>query len=274
MHGIGVRALQGAVLVAVAVNSAAAQNIAPSFERLQEFLKAGEDVYVVDHAGQETWGRVVDISASTLTIARMHRSKTGTVITDDRRTFREDTVTRILRSDALGAKGATLYPASWHRVQALQADTPISVVLDTGERRNYRFTSAGPRRLRLLTSSGRPEHVEKSRISRVLRQGFDDPVDNGLVFGALTGAGAALGFIAVAQARCGSGCNEPSNYTALSLTFTAFGTGVGAFAGWAVDRIHKGTELLFPVAPTATASVSVSPILSVRRRGVSVAIRF
>jgi hypothetical protein len=256
------------------VTAVAQPTIARSFEQLQGLLDRASIVVVIDTAGRETWGRVVEVSASALTLAVMERDGDRTLTTSRTRTLLEHTIALIVRSDGSGRMGPAIYPASWHKVEAVRPETPITIELETGERRSYCLTSADRDRLQVLTSSGRTETVEKSRVVRMLRRGFDDPVGNGVALGALTGGGAALALVAIERRRCGPTCNEPPNVAALTVTVTALYAGAGALVGWIVDRSHKGTDVLFPVAPAPRSSISVSPVLWSGSRGVRLTIRF
>jgi hypothetical protein len=45
----------------------------------------------------------------------------------------------------------------------------------------------------------------------------------------------------------------------------AYGAGIGALAGWVIDKLHKGRKKVLPV---------VSPVLTTRHKGVAVSVRF
>jgi hypothetical protein len=76
--------------VALAPGTAGAQTVANSFEELQRMLKPGQMVVIADDAGVETKGKVLDISASSLTI-----------LTPDQRTFPNSGVAQVRRTDSL-----------------------------------------------------------------------------------------------------------------------------------------------------------------------------
>lgn len=264
------------LLTAWVVSVARAQTMAASFDQLDRVLRVGDVVYVVDNAGMTTWGRVDQLTESSLTLAVMAKApdRAGVLITAERRLFTEDGVSLITRSDAAGREGAPVYPPSWDRVHELPPDADVSIVLDTGDRRSYRFGSADADTLRLFSSaSGREETIEKARVRRVDRQGVDDSTRNGLILGALAGAGAMLAVTAAMYAQCDAGCDAPA-YSEMFPVSIAFGAGVGAAAGWLLDRIHKGTGHVFPAPPIRSPRVGVSPVLSGHRRGLRVSIAF
>src|SRR5687768_15828859 len=137
--------------------TARAQDLAASFEELSRVLKVGDVVYVTDTAGVTTWGHVDQLSESSLTVAVREptRDKTTTVTTGERRTFSKESLTRISRSNASGSEQALIYPPSWERVLSVPSRAELTVVLDTGEKRRYRFGSATAETLRLLASGDR-----------------------------------------------------------------------------------------------------------------------
>jgi hypothetical protein len=91
-----------------------------------------------------------------------------------------------------------------------------------------------------------------------------DPSSDGAIIGAVIGAGAGLGLVAIAYANCTGGCEapEPAGQYAMGA---AYGAGIGALAGWLVDRLHKGNERVVPV---------VSPVLTSRHKGIALSLKF
>ena len=236
------------VLLGIFPCSAFAQAPATSFRELQRLVKAGEILLVVDRTGAESWGQITETSDGSLTLALMQKAPDGsaTLVTSRRRTFIADEVATVARSDLARGRGTAIYPASWERVASLPAGAPVSVVLDTGERRDFGFRSVGEGDLTLVGQSGGEERVLKSSVERVVLRDYADPTGNGLGLGAVIGAGAALAMMSVMFARCDAGCEGPSpgpTYTAAAV----FGAGIGAAAGWTVDRLHKGSQVLFPI---------------------------
>jgi hypothetical protein len=236
------------VLLGIFPCSALAQAAAGSFQELQRLVKAGEILLVVDRTGEESWGQVTETSEGSLTMALMQNAPDGrgTLVTSRRRTFTADEVASVTRSDLARGRGAAIYPASWERVASLPAGARVSVILDTGERRDFGFRSVGAEDLTLVGQTGSVERVLKSSVESVVLREYADPTGNGLGLGAAIGAGAALAMMAVMFARCDAGCEGPSpgpTYTAAA----AFGAGIGAAVGWTADRLHKGSQVLFPI---------------------------
>ena len=242
--------------------SAFAQAAARSFQDLQRLVKPGEIVLVADRTGEESWGQVIETTEGSLTLALMQKAPDGsaTLVTSRRRTFTADEVATVTRSDLARGRGAAIYPASWERMASLPAGAPLVVVLDTGERRDVRLRRVGGEDLTLVGQSGGEERVLKSSVERVVLRDYADPTGNGLGLGAVIGAGAALTMMSVMFARCDAGCEGPSpgpTYTAAAV----FGAGIGAAVGWTVDRLHKGSQVIFP-------------IVSREQKGVGVVLRF
>jgi hypothetical protein len=259
------RALLGATLMAALLPpSSEAQPVARTFAELRTVLKPTEYVIVVDRAARETWGKVTSVTDETLTVAPMLKTENRIETTGDRRPFPEERVAAVFRSDATGARGAGVYPVSWARVEAVPAGTELTVVLASGERRNYRAAGLTADTLRVLTSSGQEETLRKSDVLRIERRGVNDPVSDGIVIGALAGAGAGAGLMAAAYAACSGSCEAPAPGP-MFLGAMSMGAGVGALAGWIADRAHKGKESIFPTVVT---------FVTRDRKGIALSIRF
>jgi hypothetical protein len=278
------RRLGGFVLaVSLFPSGAQAQTVVRSFQELDGVLKPGDIIVVTEVTGEDTWGKVSGVSPSSLglVILEKGRSELQTVTTTVRRTFTEDMVAAITWSDLSGTKGTRIYPASWDKVEALQPDSEIVVFLKTGEQRNYLFRRAGQADLVLVTASGQDETMPKSFVERITRKGYRDPVGNGIGYGALVGAVGGWGAFRLQGAMCGRDCEGSGEFPT-----AVFGAGIGALVGYVIDRLHKGSEDLFPVAsgpsnPPALSSASArsviadfSPLVSSKRIGMGVRLRF
>jgi hypothetical protein len=86
-----------AVLLTLSVSAADAQQLAGSFEQLRVLVKPGDDVRVIDRAGEEVRGAVAELSSSSLAI----------MVAGKRRRFAETDIDaiRARRADSL-ANGA------------------------------------------------------------------------------------------------------------------------------------------------------------------------
>jgi hypothetical protein len=253
-------------MAAIVVSDAAAQSVARTFEELAMLVEPGDYVFVIDRGDRETWGRVTDVSAASLTLVVVLKHEGGArlEVTSDTRVFSNDTIGLLLRSDASGRRGAAIYPASWAKVDALASGEDVTVFLGSGERRRYRLAQSDADSLRGFAPSGHQEAVERRQIVRVERNGVDDPSIDGTILGALIGAGTGLGLMTVAYATACATCDAPEPGP-MFLAAGSFGAGVGAFTGWLIDNLHKGKEVVYP---------AVSPILTRQRQGVSVSLRF
>ena len=91
-------------------------------------------------------------------------------------------------------------------------------------------------------------------MERVVLRDYGDPTGNGLGLGAVIGAGAALTMMSVMFARCDAGGPSPGpTYTAAAV----FGAGIGAAVGWTVDRLHRGSHVIFPIVSREPKGVGV-----------------
>ena len=103
-----------------------AQTVARSFETLQGILKAGEIVVVTEKTGQETRGRVAEVSTSSLVLVIPEKTG-GLEIWTGRRAFAADGVAEILRSDPSGMKGRQVYLALRGSLQDLQQTLKVEI---------------------------------------------------------------------------------------------------------------------------------------------------
>jgi hypothetical protein len=261
-----------ALCIAAFPAAARAQSKAASFDELSRVLKVGDVVYVTDTAGATTWGAVHQLSESSLTVAvgKPPRDR-GITITGEKRVFAKGSLARISRSNQSGFEGALIYPPSWDRVVSVPPGAELTVVLDTGVKRRYRFGSATPDTFRLLASDGREETLARGQIRRIVRHGFRDPSTDGVLIGALVGAGAVFVSAATTDPQCGSNCSGSG--PALGPV-AAIGAGFGAAIGWAIDKAHKGTDQVFPARPARELQIAVLPTVGSRERGLRVSLAF
>jgi hypothetical protein len=264
-----------AICIAAFPSAARAQGMAASFDDLSRVLKVGDLVYVTDMAGVTIWGGVHQLSESSLTVAirEQARDKGTITTTGEKRVFSNGDLTRISRSNPLGSERTLIYPPSWERVLSVPPRAELTVVLDTGEKRRYRFGSATADTLRLLASGGREETLTRAQIRRIVRHGVNDPSTDGLVAGALIGAGSVFAPTALAYGLCGAECYGRGAGSALVIS-TAIGAGIGAAIGWVIDEAHKGTDQVFPAPPARALRIDVLPTVGARARGLTVSLAF
>jgi hypothetical protein len=103
----------------------------------------------------------------------------------------------------------------------------------------------------------------QSDNARTDRGSGTDGSGDGALKGALIGAGVGVGLVAVGYATCGS-CDAPERKK-LYPVGAAYGAGIGALVGWAVDKLLKRPETALPL---------VAPVLSDREQALVVSVRF
>ena len=81
--------------------------------------------------------------------------------------------------------------------------------------------------------------------------GDRDPSWDGLTKGALIGAGAMAGLLAVNYARCDAGCEAPAEGPMYAWGLS-IGAGGGAAVGWLIDRLHVARKPM-PIAVAVRA---------------------
>jgi hypothetical protein len=265
--------LAAALAVSLFPCTARAQEMAASFGELRRMLSIGEFIYVTDTAGVTTWGRVTQISEAALTVRVAERipNRKATVFTDRELMLTEESLGAVRLSDLTGREGALIYPVSWGDVHRLDAGAKVTVVLHSGERRNFRFGSVSHDNLQLLTAAGNQEVLAKSQVERILLRDVDDTPFDGMAVGSAVGAAVTVGFTVMLAASCVGGCDAAEG---LPIAF-GFGAGLGAGVGWTVDKLHSGTRQVFPVPSVARSrGLAVLPVVSRGHRGLRVSIAF
>jgi hypothetical protein len=246
--------------------------MAASFDELSRVLKVGDVVYVTDTAGVATWGTVHQLSESSLTVVVSEPPRDKRITTKgEKRAFTKGSLARISRSNQSGREGALIYPPAWEPVLNVPSGAELMIVLDTGEKRRYRFGSGTADTLRLLASDGREETLARGQIRRIVRRGFSDPSSDGVLIGALVGAGAVFISAATTDPQCGSTC---SGSGPAAGPMAAVGAGFGAAIGWVIDKAHKGTHQVFPAPPPRALQIAVLPTVGSRERGLRVSLAF
>jgi hypothetical protein len=92
------------------------------------------------------------------------------------------------------------------------------------------------------------DSLHDPKAPAVAQARVDDPVGNGIAWGALAGAGVAAGLVGIAYAQCNDTCDAPARLP-MYAGGMAIGAGSGAGVGWLIDKLHKGKA----PAPVAVA---------------------
>ena len=241
-------------ILLLAPSLATAQTLPRTFTDLAALLAPRDRIVVLDVTGRETTGPVESVAADSFTMAVTEKTPTGSRTLAERRTFREADVRSVRRLTETGAAGPVIYPVSWDRVHALPAGTAVRVSFAEGKTESYRFGAASANALTLTTASGQPLTISKASIARVVREQYRDSVGNGIALGALIGGGTMAVVTAMAYATCDAGCDAPAPGPFFASSI-AFGAGIGLAAGWVIDYLHKGSDVVFPVAAVITPGV-------------------
>jgi hypothetical protein len=145
----------------------------------------------------------------------------------------------------------------------VKADETVIVIDTRGRRVKGALTAVNQDSLSLATD-GRTQTFARSEVSTVR---VPDGVGNGVLIGAGTGLGAALGILAILGSQ--DGYVLPSAKVGAPILLSS----VGALVGALVDRAHEGGRVLY-VSPGQTSGLVVSPLLWKDRQGVFVSVRF
>ncbi len=254
-----------AVAVALLPASAEAQTMARSFGELKGILKAEEIVAVIDKAGQETTGKVAEITASSLVLIIPEKSRGLEIYTGGvTRTFAEDNVAAIMRSDRSGNRTriylAPLVATFSGLATVLGPGTTVIVTDTMGRRVKGPLTALDPDSLSLVTE-GRLQRLARPDIWEV-RQRIPDSKANGALYGAMVGTGVALWD----QFR---DISEP-----LSAPIWALTVGVGSAVGAGIDALaNTGSQVLYR-SPQQARRLTIAPFVERNQQGVLVSVRF
>jgi len=153
----------------------------------------------------------------------------------------------------------------------------ISVVQTTGDSVRGRLRRFGDTDIDLDAETqqaapepGRPAalRIPLSAIQALERP--RDPSRNGALIGAGIGGGAALAVFVYAAAV---DYNEIDEWGPTYLAFCGIYTGLGALAGWAIDRARSKPHIRFEAASPGTVTIRAVPLLS-RGPGMAMVVSF
>lgn len=269
------RWLIGIVLALAFAGDAHAQSVARSFRDLQARLRPGALVVVVDATGGDTWGQVAEVSEATLVLLAGRRSSDGSATFSEtsKRTFPESAVTEIVRSDFSGARGDAVYFRLANSFDDLRGILKVGqqVTVTDASGKQTKGTVAELSSTRLTLMGQEPLTFAEGQVTLVRRGGRDS-----LWNGAAIGAAAGFGYIALSLAvQCRGGSCDADYYAGEWFApAVLFGGGIGAGIGLAIDAAVNRALALYQKTSTTKSLVTVSPIVSRERRGVSLAVRF
>lgn len=266
------RRLGGFVLaVALVPSLARAQSIARSFEELQGILKAEEIVVVIAKTGEKTWGKVAEVSTTSVVLVLPENTPSGAVIWASgakRTSFAEDSVAEILRSDPSGRTERRIYLAFARSFQDLQRTLKVGqtvrVTEATGRQTKGKVADVSASSLVLSTTSrtGLTALPEKRAFAQdaITEIRATDPWWNGMLIGA--GIGMSPLFFGV----------DRSEQTTRAY-ITTISVGVGAAIGAILDALTGSREVLY-MSPQQRPDLTLSPVLGKDRQGALVSVRF
>jgi hypothetical protein len=250
------------LLVASSASVAGAQGPSPSFEELRKSLTGEPLVVVTDRFGQETLGRITEITASVVTLRVPEMTARGLSWTASvTRAFASAAVAEIRGADALGRKGPLIFattapsfrrPATTLSELGSFVGPGTAVVLSDGGGGCVRGTIASMTD-RFITLSGRSEPYRVDEITDVKVRLNDSPWNGAAI-------GLAVGFVVPAMACTTADASEATGCTLLAFLLGGLpGLGIG----FATDASHR-REVTVYRAPGAgrLRQLSVSPVVS------------
>jgi hypothetical protein len=129
--------------------------------------------------------------------------------------------------------GACLVAVTWISAAPSTGTAQTLVERDTARRGDMSL------RLRTMSTSVLDGALNTSQSKPVSMYGYEDPVGDGILKGALIGAGAGAGLMLAANALCKRACGEGPPPTRYVLAIAATSAGIGAVVGWAIDKAHR-----------------------------------
>jgi len=119
----------------------------------------------------------------------------------------------------------------------------------------------------IIKQSGRSFVLPIDGVQRVEKT--THRVRNGLIIGAL------LGYVGGYFGSCGTG-DEEDCWPEVGLLFAGIGTGAGALLGWSFNHraASDGRDVLYDRAKRAPASLHIVPVVSLRRAGIGMLLRW
>jgi hypothetical protein len=133
---------------------------------------------------------------------------------------------------------AGVIPGRWEKVETIPRGLPIVVILTGGDRMEGTFQRADHRSVQIETSRGVALSFPKDGISLIRSQDkFDnDGLANGVIIGAVAGAGASIPLFLIAV---------DDNATGAGLIEMAFVTGTGMAIGMGIDALIKAPAVFY-----------------------------
>lgn len=263
---------RGALVLACMLvsGSAFAAQVPYSFEQLLGVLKPGDIVIVSDANGNETFGRVVDLTAERLGVGTgSHESGTSlttfAVVAD--RVFTTGQVAHIRRADFTGRAESRIFerPTRPFRdaSQVLKTGDRVTVTASDGTKTTGTIAEIGA--AQLSVRAGTVRSFSEADVAAI-EQRTRDRLWNGTGIGA--GLGALAGVLWIGSLYAPNASDAVAPIMLLSI-------GVGAGIGALVDSGVGGDRTPVYVRPaTVSRSATVTPIVGRKGVGLAYAMRW
>lgn len=146
------------------------------------------------------------------------------------------TVSTFLTAFFLAPAQAGVIPGQWEMVQSLEKETPVAVILRSGDRLEGKIRGLEPEALFLDVGRNETTPIPRQSVQRisVMRQ-VDDKPWNGAAIGALCGVAAFVAIHALAYSE------EPAPTHAQDALLFPLAGGGGFAVGYLLDKSRKGS---------------------------------
>ena len=134
-------------------------------------------------------------------------------------------------------------PGNWAKVESLTSGADISVKMISGDRMEGTFEGLDENTIHLIIDD-RERHYPKEDVVEIRLSKISDSNRNGTLWGLGIGAVTLGAFTGIALAS-DPGWTTGAEDVAITAVVACLGGGIGALVGYAVDRTHKGSELIY-----------------------------
>lgn len=134
-------------------------------------------------------------------------------------------------------------PGNWAKVESLTSDATISVRMVSGDRMEGIYVGLDEDAIH-INIAGQDRNCPKKDVVEIRLLKIEDSNLNGTLWGFGIAAGALglfTGLLLASEPELTTGAES----AAITTVAACLGGGIGAFIGYAADRTHKGSELIY-----------------------------
>lgn len=134
-------------------------------------------------------------------------------------------------------------PGNWGKVESLSSGSNISVKMISGDRMEGAYIRVDTDTIHIMID-GQARNYPKRDVAEIFLREINDSNLNGTLWGFGIGAVTLGSFTGIALAS-DPGWTTAAENVAITAVVACLGGGIGALVGYAADRTHKGSELIY-----------------------------